>query len=74
MKNHVIDLSDFVVSVSPDPSSIDLPPVGYQLDLKRKTVIQTKDIIEDWSYVGQDCYTFDTFLFLSSSVEYPLSL
>ena len=74
MKNLVKDLTDFVVSVSPDPSSIDLPPVGYQLDLKNKTVTQTKVIIEDWSYVCQDCYSFDTFLFLSSSVEYPLNL
>ena len=49
MKNLVKDLTDFVVSVSPDPCSIDLPPVGYQLDLKRKTVTHTKDIIEDWS-------------------------
>ena len=51
MKNLVKDLRNFVVSVSPDPSSIDLPPVGYQLDLKSKTVTQTKDIIEDWSFV-----------------------
>ena len=42
MKNLVKDLTDFVVSVSPDPSGIDLPPVGYQLDLKSKTVTQTK--------------------------------
>ena len=74
MKNLVKDLRNFVVRVSPDPSSIDLPPVGYQLDLKSKTVTQTKVIIEDWSYVGQDCYSFYTFLFLSSSVEYPLNL
>ena len=51
MKNLVKDLRNFVVRVSPDPSSIDLPPVGYQLDLKSKTVTQTKDIIEDWSLV-----------------------
>ena len=42
MKNLVKDLTDFVVSVSPDPSSIDLPPVGYQLDLKSKTVTKTQ--------------------------------
>ena len=71
MKNLVKDLRDFVVRVSPDPSSIDLPPIGYQLDFKRKTVTNKKDIIEDR---GQDCYSFDTFLFLSSSVEYPLNL
>ena len=74
MKNLVKDLRNFVVRVSPDPSSIDLPPVGYQLDLKSKTVTHTKDIIEDWSYVSQNCYLFYTFLFLSSSVEYPLNL
>ena len=74
MKNLVKDLRNFVVRVSPDPSSIDLPPVGYQLDLKSKTVTHTKDIIEDWSYVSQDCYSFYTFLFLSASVEYPLNL
>ena len=51
MKNLVKDLRDFLVCVSPDPSSIDLPPVGYQLDFKSKTVTGTKDIIEDWSYV-----------------------
>ena len=70
----IVDLSDFVVSVGPDPSSIDLPPVGYQLDLKSKTVTHIIDIIEDWSYVSQNCYSFYTFLFLSFSVEYPLNL
>ena len=58
MKNLVKDLRNFVVRVSPDPGSIDLPPVGYQLDLKSKTVTHTKDIIEDWSYVGQDGHSF----------------
>ena len=42
MKNLVKDLRNFVVRVSPDPCNIDLPPVGYQLDLKSKTVTQTK--------------------------------
>ena len=57
MKNLVKDLRNFVVRVSPDPSSIDLPPVGYQLDLKRKTVTHTKDIIEDCSFVKTLTYS-----------------
>ena len=61
MKNLVKDLRNLVVSVSPDPSSIDLPPVGYQLDLKHKTVTHTKDIIED-CYSGSKYRFFQLFL------------